>query len=100
MKELLPIGSVVLLKNATKKLMIIGIMQVMKDPDKMYDYLAVPFPEGYLGAENNFLFNHDDINDVIFEGYHNPEQENFMKVMGILYEKSMKEQEEKGKTAD
>lgn len=49
MKDLLPIGSVVLLKDATKKLVIIGVLQVNAEQNKMYDYLAVPYPEGYLG---------------------------------------------------
>ena len=46
MKDLLPIGSVVLLKDATKKLVIIGVLQVNAEQNKMYDYLAVPYPEG------------------------------------------------------
>ncbi len=44
MKDLLPIGSVVLLKDATKKLVIIGVLQVNAEQNKMYDYLAVPYP--------------------------------------------------------
>lgn len=66
MKNLLPIGSVVLLKDATKKLVIIGILQVNPSENKIYDYLGVPYPEGYVGSDNNFLFNHSDINDIIF----------------------------------
>lgn len=88
MKDLLPVGSVVLLKAATKKLMIIGILQVKPDENKMYDYLAVPYPEGYIGENNNFLFSHEDINDVIFKGYENPERESFINAMRILYEKN------------
>lgn len=66
MKNLLPIGSVVILKDATKKLVIIGILQVNPSENKIYDYLGVPYPEGYVGSDNNFLFNHSDINDIIF----------------------------------
>lgn len=86
MKDLLPVGSVVLLKDATKKLMIIGILQVNSKENKMFDYLGVPYPEGFVGAENNFLFNHEDINDIIFTGYTNPERDIFMKTMDTLYE--------------
>lgn len=85
MKNLLPIGSVVLLKDATKKLVIIGILQVNPGENKIYDYLGVPYPEGYVGSDNNFLFNHSDINDIIFSGYENPEREVFIKAMDILY---------------
>lgn len=31
-----------------------------------------------MGEEGNFLFNHDDINDIIFTGYSNPEREDFL----------------------
>lgn len=86
MKNLLPIGSVVLLKDATKKLMIIGILQVKPSENKIYDYLAVPYPEGYLGSNNNFLFNDTDINEIIFRGYENPERENFIKAIELLRE--------------
>ena len=88
MKSLLPVGSVVLLKDATKKLMIIGILQVNTQKDKLYDYLGVPYPEGYLGEDNNFLFDHEDINDIIFTGYTNPERDAFIKAMEILYDRS------------
>ena len=87
MKHLLPIGSVVLLKDATKKLVIIGRLQVNPQENKVYDYLGVPYPEGYIGSDNNFLFNHDDINDIIFSGYVNPEREIFINTMELLYSK-------------
>lgn len=82
LKELLPIGSVVLLKEGTKKLMITGIKPVSEDnPNKIFDYIGVVYPEGYLSNEYNFLFNHNDINDVVFIGYNNPEREDFINLM-------------------
>ena len=87
MKDLLPIGSVVLLKDATKKLVIIGVLQVNAEQNKMYDYLAVPYPEGYLGSDNNYLFNQGDSNDIIFRGYTNPERDIFIEALNILYSK-------------
>ncbi len=85
-KNLLPIGSVVLLKEGTKKLMIIGIKPVSEDhPDTVFDYIGVIYPEGYLSNEYNFLFNHEDINDVIFVGYSNPERENFLNYLDQSY---------------
>lgn len=79
LENLLPIGSVVLLKGGVKKLMITGIKPVKSDdPDTIYDYIGVVYPEGFLGNEYNFLFNHSDINDVIYLGYNNPEREEFL----------------------
>lgn len=78
-KEYLPIGSVVLLKNAKKKLVVIGIKQIIREEQvKEYDYIGVLFPEGYLNSEMMVGFNHSDINDVIFSGYHNPEREYYL----------------------
>lgn len=77
----LPIGSVVLLKGAIKKSMIIGIIQSTKEDDetiKEHDYIAVMFPEGFLNTETMFMFNHDQITDVIYRGYENPERTEFL----------------------
>lgn len=87
-KKLLPIGSVVLLKEGTKKLMIIGIKPVTSEkPNEIYDYIGVLYPEGFLSNDYNFLFNHENINDVVFTGYNNPEREDFIQVMEEVYQK-------------
>lgn len=80
-KKYLPVGSVVLLKNALKKAMIIGIMQSTVDKEKNtaeYDYLGVLYPEGFLTTDTMFMFNHDMITDVVFRGYENPERTEFI----------------------
>ena len=79
---LLPIGSIVLLKGGAKKLMIIGIKPVKEDePDRVYDYIGVVYPEGFIGNEYNFLFDHDNITDVVFRGYENPERKEFIEFL-------------------
>lgn len=86
--KLLPIGSVVLLKEGIKKLMIIGIKPKKSDePEKVFDYLGVLYPEGYLSNKYNFLFNHEDINDVVFAGYDNPERKTFIDSLEKIYNK-------------
>lgn len=78
-EQFLPIGSVVLLKESTKKLMITGIMPVSQDdPNNPYDYIGVFYPEGFLSNEYTYLFNHSDINDIVFYGYQNPERADFL----------------------
>ena len=73
--NLLPLGSIVVLKNGYKKLMIIGRKQIQQSENKIWDYLGVLYPEGYLGDNYKFLFNNEDISEVIFEGYSDLEDE-------------------------
>ena len=75
--SLLPIGSIVVLKEGYKKLMIIGRMQLQGKEERLWDYLGVLYPEGYLGEGYTFLFNNEDIEEVFFEGYSNLEEEEF-----------------------
>ena len=84
-KDLLPIGSVVLLKNSEKKLMIYGVKQTNSEDNVEYDYMGSVYPEGYIGAEYQFLFNHEDIEKVFFEGYKDEEREDFIKKLTDFY---------------
>lgn len=78
-KNYLPIGSVVTLKEATKKLMIIGISIKRQDDENIYDYIGTPYPEGYIDSETMFLFMHNDIDVVDFVGFINSEAQVFRK---------------------
>ena len=72
---LLPIGSVVLLTESTKRVMIIGVCQrSAKDPNVVWDYCGVVFPEGFLSTETTLLFNSDQIERVYALGYQDEEQ--------------------------
>ena len=73
--KLFPIGSVVKVKEASKKMMIVGILQVSEK--KEYDYMAVLYPEGYMTEKHLYLFNHEDIEEVCFLGYMNAEYQIF-----------------------
>lgn len=85
-KGLLPIGSVVLLKEATKKMMIFGIKQMDSENTALeYDYSGVPYPEGNVGTETQYLFNHDDIETIVFKGYEDEEREAFIEVLDDFY---------------
>ena len=87
-KNCLPVGSVVLLRGGAKKLMIIGIQAVSQDEDnRVYDYMGVLYPEGFIGEDDIFLFDHADINDVVFTGYDNPERQEFLGMLEKIYEK-------------
>jgi len=76
--DYLPIGSVVLLEGGTKKLMITGFCTVPEEsPEEMYDYCGCVFPEGVLSSDETYVFDHNQIQDVLFIGYENDEQKSF-----------------------
>ena len=85
-KELLPIGSVVLLKDAVKKLMIYGVGQTDATTDKDYDYIGVMYPEGNMGEGSQYLFNHGDIDQVFFRGFSDDERDTFIERLRDYYE--------------
>ena len=81
MKEYLPMGSILLLKNGTKRIMIYGRKQLSADTGKIFDYVACFYPEGNISPDYTFLFNQEDIKEVIFRGYSDPDEEAFLKVL-------------------
>lgn len=79
----LPIGTVVILKGAVKKLMIVGYAQEAQTEDeqgnkKIWDYAAILYPEGYLSSDQFFLFDTNQIDKVFYMGYVDDEQKEFM----------------------
>lgn len=81
LNELLPVGSVVLLKNAKKRLMITGVFPIQTEEEEVYDYIAVIYPEGYIGPRSNYVFNHGDIEEILFKGYDDEERKGYLDVM-------------------
>ena len=53
-EKYLPMGSVVLLKDAKKRIMITGFCLETED-GKMYDYTGCLYPEGYVSSEEYYL---------------------------------------------
>lgn len=69
--KFLPIGTVCLLKDASKKVMINGyLVSDGKDGDTLYDYSAVMFPSG---NSIKLAFNHNQISKIISIGYQDAE---------------------------
>lgn len=134
MKQLLPVGSIVLLKGAVKKAAIMGYLQKVSpkdaeavkadpfrslkkgyaeagspgageqgaetetgkgagmetDPSVVYDYMAVPYPEGFLGKGSIFLFNEESISEVCFRGYDSDESKGFTQLVGMVFDTARK----------
>ena len=86
MKEkYLPIGTVVLLTNGTKKVMITGYLPIdVEAGNKMYDYTGCLFPEGVIIDSETLAFNHDQIKEIVFEGLDNEESQEFIKTINNI----------------
>ena len=79
MDTLLPLGSIVILENGDKKLMIFGRKQISLTDQKPYDYVACLYPEGNINVEFMYLFNHSDIKETVHKGYSDEDEEKFLK---------------------
>lgn len=64
MKRFLPIGSVVLLKESKKRIMIVGVKQKQIDSEKVWDYSACLYPEGIINPERLYLFDSEQIEKI------------------------------------
>ena len=107
-EKFLPVGTVVLLKNGKRELMITSYY-VMPAGDvydkngqvdakgKMYDYGACLYPEGLITSEQIFVFNHDQIEKVCFKGYVTDKQKQFS---DLLIKEGQRIQEEMKKTLE
>ena len=77
---LLPIGSVVLLENGKKTVMITGFFaSVRNSSDKIYDYCGCPYPEGTIKSDLTLMFDHNQIVQVLHKGLVNDEHTGFIK---------------------
>lgn len=88
-ESLLPVGSVVLLKGARKRVVIIGRIQVMTGDPTVYDYVSCPYPEGLIDTDELYFFNREDVEAVYFIGFQDPEELQFraerLAPLGELY---------------
>ena len=77
-EKYLPVGTVVLLENGTKRVMINGFCTVdANSPEKVYDYSGVLFPEGSLSSDQTLLFDHSQIVRVDHMGLVDEEETEF-----------------------
>lgn len=81
-KKFLPIGTVVILKNATKKIMITGFLTITND--KIYDYSGCLYPEGIISNKQAFVFNHEQIERIYHLGLIDEEEKVFKNKLNEL----------------
>ncbi len=94
----LPIGTVVLLKNGNKKVMITSYLVFStgnnSEEKKMYDYGSCTFPEGIIDSNYAVGFNHDDIEKIIHLGLIDDDQKQFNELLNQTTEDIHKKFEE------
>ena len=87
-EKYLPIGTVVLLKGGTKKVMITGFCSITEsDKNKTYDYSGCLYPEGFLSSNQTLLFDHSQIDKIYFVGYQNEEEKELKEKLKKVIEK-------------
>lgn len=74
----LPIGTVVMLKGGSKRVMITGFCSIAEDKkNEVFDYSGCLYPEGYLSSKQVCLFNHNQIDKVYHLGLKDEEEKQF-----------------------
>ncbi len=81
-EKYLPIGTIVLLRNAEKKVMITGFASMSPETgERVFDYSGCPYPEGFLNYNEVCVFDHSQISNVIYRGYVDEEQIEFKNLL-------------------
>lgn len=88
-EKLLPLGSVVRLKDKTN-LMIIGRGSLVTQNDEAvyFEYTSITMPFGYQAPDQLYFFNHSDIEEVVYMGYKDDAELQFEEEFPKLIEKS------------
>ena len=81
MEKILPIGSVVYMKEGSQKLMILnrGAQIELDGKVQMFEYSACVYPVG-LVPNQILYFNAENIDRIVFEGYSDEEEERFQEL--------------------
>lgn len=88
MRDLLPIGSVVLLNDSNKRLFIYGRWIKNPEQNRSYDYVGCYYPEGSLDNKSNFLFDHEQIQRIYAIGFQDEEEFEFKKALENIESKT------------
>ncbi len=89
MQKIHAIGTVVRVGVSEELLMIISRypMTIKNGVEGYFDYEACEYPIGVVVNENPRMFNHDEITEVLFEGFVNQMEKNLTK----FYQENLKD---------
>ncbi|MBQ7039519.1 MAG: DUF4176 domain-containing protein [Clostridia bacterium] len=88
MKELLPLGSIVLLKGAERRIMICGRIQTDVGTNEVFDYSGCLYPEGIIDSKELLVFNNENIDRVFFIGFQDTDEFEFRKFINEKLEQA------------
>ncbi len=92
----LPIGTVVNLIGGTKRVMITGFCAIQEsNKEKMWDYSACLYPEGFLSSNQTCLFDHSQIEKIHYLGLMDDEEKEFKKKLMELKKEIAQKEENK-----
>lgn len=76
---MLPIGSIVYLAGGNQKIMILnrGPQTEQNGEVVFFDYTGAMYPSG-LDVEQVYYFNHEDVDQVVFTGFIDDDEERFV----------------------
>ncbi len=80
-EEYLPVGSVVLLKEAERPVVVIGYSVIEENSQEVWDYLGCAYPVGVLSSDKNLLFQKNQIEKVYYRGYCDQECQQFLDLL-------------------
>ncbi|TYC49057.1 DUF4176 domain-containing protein [Weissella muntiaci] len=82
-EKLLPLGSIVLLKEGLQKLVVVGRGAIYNDQitgeEKIADYMGAIYPTG-VNPESTIFFQDEDVDKVVFEGYIDDDENRFQDI--------------------
>ena len=91
-ENILPIGSVVQLKDIDVRILISGYCSVTEDkPTYTWDYSGFVFPLGYSGADSVISFDTSQIERVVTYGFQDEEQMRYIEALKAEIHKIEKE---------
>ena len=82
--KMLPLGSIVHLKEGTAKMLIMGRASLLANEGEkpmLFDYASVMYPIGFNGKEQIYYFNEEHIDQVLFTGFNDSDDERAQKVL-------------------
>ena len=80
-KDFLPVGSIVSIRFNTNKFMIMGFCTFDGNTNEIYDYSAVPYPEGLIDLDDVCMFNRAIVKKVFHLGFIDDDEKKFKQAL-------------------